>query len=345
MTPDPERLLRLDLHTHMLPPQLPEMRERSGYGGWIRLERAAPGRARMLQDDHLFREIEADCWDALPRLEAMDRTAVDVQVLSTVPVLFSYWAQPADGMFLARALNDHLAEVVAARSRRFVALGTVPLQAPDLAIEELERCVKQLGMPGVQIGSHVGLWNLDDPALFPFFQAAADLGAAVFVHPWDMLAPERTARYWMPWLVGMPTESTIAICSVVFGGLLERLPALRIAFAHGGGSFPGTFGRIEHGFAARPDLVAINSPRPPAESLGRFWVDSLVHDPRMLRLIVDMVGSSRVALGTDYPFPLGEDVPGTTIDAVTDLTGAERADLYARAALAFLGRPEGDFSR
>ena len=345
MTPDPERLLRLDLHTHMLPPQLPEMRVRSGYGGWIRLEHTAPGRARMLQDDHLFREIEADCWDALPRLEAMDRTAVDVQVLSTVPVLFSYWAQPADGMFLARALNDHLAEVVAARSRRFVALGTVPLQAPDLAIEELERCVKQLGMPGVQIGSHVGLWNLDDPALFPFFQAAADLGAAVFVHPWDMLAPERTARYWMPWLVGMPTESTIAICSVVFGGLLERLPALRIAFAHGGGSFPGTFGRIEHGFAARPDLVAINSPRPPAESLGRFWVDSLVHDPRMLRLIVDMVGSSRVALGTDYPFPLGEDVPGTTIDAVTDLTGAERADLYARAALAFLGRPEGDFSR
>jgi aminocarboxymuconate-semialdehyde decarboxylase len=345
VTLDLERLLRLDLHTHMLPPQLPEMRERSGYGGWIRLEHTAPGRARMLQDERLFREIEADCWDAAPRLEAMDRTRLDVQVLSTVPVLFAYWAQPADALFLARALNDHLAEVVSLHPRRFVALGTVPLQAPDLAIAELERCVRQLGMPGVQIGSHVGAWNLDEPALFPFFQAAADLGAAVFVHPWDMLAPERMARYWMPWLVGMPTESTIAICSVIFGGLLERLPALRIAFAHGGGSFPGTFGRIAHGFAARPDLVAVNSARPPAESLGRFWVDSLVHDPRMLRLIVDMVGSSRVALGTDYPFPLGEDVPGTTIDTVTDLSATERADLYARAALAFLGRSEGDFSR
>ena len=149
----------------------------------------------------------------------------------------------------------------------------------------------------------------------------------------------------MPWLVGMPTESTIAICSVLFGGLLDRLPALRIAFAHGGGSFPGTFGRIAHGFAARPDLVAVNDTRPPADYLGRFWVDSLVHDPKMLRLIVDMVGADRVALGTDYPFPLGEDVPGATIDAVLDLSAAERAALYARAALAFLDRPEGAFSR
>ena len=123
------------------------------------------------------------------------------------------------------------------------------------------------------------------------------------------------------------------------------MPTLRIAFAHGGGSFPGTFGRIAHGFAARPDLVAVSDPRPPAESLGRFWVDSLVHDPRMLRLIVDMVGSARVALGTDYPFPLGEERPGETIDRVTDLTADERTDLYARAALACLDRPEGAFRR
>jgi aminocarboxymuconate-semialdehyde decarboxylase len=200
-------------------------------------------------------------------------------------------------------------------------------------------------MPGVQIGSHVGAWNLDAPELFPFFTAAADLGAAVFVHPWDMLAPERTARYWMPWLVGMPTESAIAICSVLFGGVLERLPALRLCFAHGGGSFPGTFGRIAHGFAARPDLVAVANPRPPADYLGRFWVDALTHDPAMLRLVIDLVGSARVAMGTDYPFPLGEDVPGSTIDAVPDLTDEQRADLYARAALSFLDLPEGAFAR
>jgi aminocarboxymuconate-semialdehyde decarboxylase len=200
-------------------------------------------------------------------------------------------------------------------------------------------------MPGVQIGSHVGPWNLDAPELFPFFAAAADLGAAVFVHPWDMLAPERTARYWMPWLVGMPTESTIAICSVIFGGVLERLPSLRLAFAHAGGSFAGTFGRIAHGYAARPDLVAVANPRPPADYLGRFWVDALTHDPAMLRVVINLLGADRVALGTDYPFPLGEDVPGSTIDAVPGLTDDQRADLYARAALSFLDRPEGAFAR
>lgn len=327
----------------MLPAVLPDMRARSGYGGWIRLEPAGPGRAQMLQDDRLFREIEAESWDPAARLAAMDRLRVDLQVISTVPVLFSAWAQARDTLLLHRVLNDHLADVAAAHPHRFLALGAVPLQAPDLAIAELERCVRELGMPGVQIGSHVGPWELDDAALFPFFEAAADLGAAVFVHPWDMLAPERTARYWMPWLVGMPTETTIAICSVLMGGVLERLPALRIGFAHGGGSFPGTFGRIAHGFAARPDLVAVANPVPPENYLGRFWVDSLTHDPAMLRLIVDMLGSDRVALGTDYPFPLGEDRPGATIDALTDLTPSQRADLYARAALAFLGRAEGDF--
>ncbi|MFN8622109.1 MAG: amidohydrolase family protein [Chloroflexota bacterium] len=337
--------MRLDLHTHMLPPELPDMAARSGHGGWIRLEPSGIGRARMLQDDRFFREIEADCWDAAPRLEAMDRHGVDVQVLSTIPVLFSYWAPAAEALHLGRILNDHLAEVVAAHPQRFLALGTIPLQDPDLAIAELERCTTQLGMPGIQIGSHVGPWNLDAPELFPVLEAAADLHAAVFVHPWDMLAPERTARYWMPWLVGMPVETTIAICSVIFGGVLERLPSLRIGFAHAGGSFPGTFGRIAHGFAARPDLVAIDNDVPPDRYLGRFWVDSLTHDPAMLRHVIDLVGAERVALGTDYPFPLGEDVPGSTIDAVPDLTPDQRADLYARAALAFLDRPEGAFAR
>jgi aminocarboxymuconate-semialdehyde decarboxylase len=343
--PSGEPPLRVDLHTHMLPPELPDMHERTGYGAWIRLEHTTPGRARMLQDERLFREIGSDCWDAPVRLAAMDRLGVDVQVLSTVPVMFAYWARPRDTLLLARVLNDHLTDVVAAHPRRFVALGTVPLQAPDLAIEELERCVGDLGMPGVQIGSHVGPWNLDAPELFPFFQAAADLGAAVFVHPWDMLAPERMERYWMPWLVGMPTESTIAICSVIFGGLLERLPALRIGFAHGGGSFAGTFGRIARGFAVRPDLVAVANPVEPAAYLGRFWVDTLVHDPAVLRTIVDLVGADRVALGTDYPFPLGEQRPGETIEAVRGLSPDQRAALYARAALAFLNRSEGDFAR
>jgi aminocarboxymuconate-semialdehyde decarboxylase len=190
----------------------------------------------------------------------------------------------------------------------------------------------------------VGNWNLDHPALFPLFEAAQALGAAVFVHPWEMLAPERMSKYWLPWLVGMPTETALAICSVIFGGILERLPRLRIGFAHGGGSFPGTFGRIAHGFAARPDLVAVDNPNPPGNYLHRFYVDSLTHDPDALRLLLRLHGPERVALGSDYPFPLGERPPGRMIATMSDLDPTARARLLHGTALEFLNRGRGDFA-
>ena len=159
-------------------------------------------------------------------------------------------------------------------------------------------------MPGVQIGTNVNGRNLDDPLLFPIFQAAEALGACMFVHPWDMLGKERMGKYWMPWLVGMPAETALAICSVIFSGLLEKLPRLRIAFAHGGGAFPATIGRIAHGFIARPDLCAIENQVSPREYLSRIYYDSLVHDPAYLRFFVTEVGAQRMRLGTDYPFPI-----------------------------------------
>jgi len=261
----------VDVHTHLLPPELPRWKERFGYGGFIGLEHTGPCRAWMVKDDgQQFREVEENLWAPAARLADCDRTGVDVQVLSTVPVMFSYWARPEDGAEVARFLNDHLAGVVAGSPRRFVGLGTLPMQAPTLAVREIERCVTTLGLAGVQIGSHVNDWNLSDPALFEVFAAAAELGAAVFVHPWDMMGESRMRKYWLPWLVGMPAEVSLAICSVIFGGVLERLPRLRIAFAHGGGAFPGTLGRIEHGFECRPDLVAVDNPVPPRAYLGRF---------------------------------------------------------------------------
>ena len=210
------------------------------------------------------------------------------------------------------------------------------MQDADLAVGELERCVKDLGMPGIQIGSHVNGYNLDEPALFPVFEAAAALGAAVFVHPWEMLGRDRMGKYWLPWLVGMPAETALAICSVIFGGVLERLPELRIGFAHGGGGFPFTLGRIEHGFKVRPDLCATDATQGPRDMVRRFYVDSLVHDAAALRYLVEVMGVDRVALGSDYPFPLGEAEPGSLVETIEAFTDADRRQLLSGTARDFL---------
>ena len=336
-------MLTVDLHTHILPESWPDLASRYGYGGWAALEHHAPCRARLVVDGKVFREVTDNCWSPAVRIAECDRHGVALQVLSTVPIMFSYWARPADAHDLSRLLNDHIAGVVARHPSRFVGLGTVPLQDAELAVRELERCVGELGFPGIQIGTHVGEKNLDDPSIFPLFQAAEALGAAVFVHPWDMLGRERMRRYWLPWLVGMPTESCLAICAMIFGGVLERLPRLRVAFAHGGGSFPGTFGRIEHGFHARPDLVAIDNPLPPSAYLGRIYVDGLVHHPDALRQLLRLFGADRVALGSDYPFPLGEPVPGTLIRSLPELTFDQQVRLLGGTALEFLNRRREEF--
>jgi aminocarboxymuconate-semialdehyde decarboxylase len=217
------------------------------------------------------------------------------------------------------------------------------MQDADLSIRELERCQRSLGMAGIQIGTHVNGWNLDDPRIFPVLEAAAELGAAVFVHPWQMLGKERMGLYWLPWLVGMPAETALSICTMIFGGVFEKLPTLRVAFAHGGGAFPGIIGRLEHGFNVRPDIVATANEKNPRDYIGRFFVDSLVHDPLMLKYMIDLMGSGRIALGSDYPFPLGEHHPGRMIEEM-GLDEKTRADLLANAALEWLDRTREDFA-
>jgi aminocarboxymuconate-semialdehyde decarboxylase len=331
------KFFKIDLHTHILPERWPDLGRRYGYGGFVHLEHHGPGCARMMIDGRLFRDIQENCWSPELRLAQCREQGVHVQVLSTVPVMFSYWARAEHTLDLARLLNDHLAEVVARHPRHFVALGTLPMQAPDLAVLELDRCIRELGFPGVQIGSHVNDWNLDHPALFPIFQRAEELGACIFVHPWDMLGKERMKDYCLGWLVGMPAETALAICSLIFGGVFERLPRLRVCFAHGGGSFPGILGRIEHGFRARPDLCATQNHKNPRSYVARFYVDSLVHDADVFRLLLTQLGPDKIALGSDYPFPLGESPPGQLIESMRELKPAVKERLLAGTALEFLG--------
>ena len=329
--------LKIDIHTHILPDNWPNLREKYGYDGFIQLEHHGPGCARLMRGAELFREIEANCWDAEIRKRECDATGVQMQVLSTVPVLFNYWAKPGDALDFSVLLNDHIAGVISAHPNRFAGLGTVPMQAPALAIKELERCVKTLGLAGIQIGSNINDVNLNDPSLFPVFEAAAELDAAVFVHPWDVMGQAHTARYWLPWLVGMPAETSRAICSMIFGGIFERLPDLRVGFAHGGGSFPMTVGRIEHGFNVRPTLCAIDNDVNPREYLGHFYVDALVHEPDVLRYLVNLIGADRIAMGSDYPFPLGESIPGAMIASMEDLDETTKDQLLSGTAMDWLG--------
>jgi aminocarboxymuconate-semialdehyde decarboxylase len=324
-------MLKIDTHAHILPRDWPNLAAKYGNDAFPVMNHT-DGRHRIYKDGKFFREVWESSFDPQHRIDDYARFGVNVQVISTVPVLFSYWAPGYQALDLHRHLNDHMGEVCRDFPRHYAGIGTVPLQAPELAIRELERC----------IGSHCNEWNLDAPELFPFFEAAADLGAAIMVHPWDMMGAATMPKYWMPWLVGMPAEQSRAACCLAFGGVLERLPKLRVMLAHGGGSFPWTIGRIEHGFRMRPDLVATDNPRNPREYLKRLYFDSCVHDPQALRYLLDVTGVERVMLGTDYPFPLGEQEPGSGIESLK-LDEPNRARLFHGTALEWLGLPQQRF--
>ena len=327
-------MLKIDCHTHILPKKLPNWADKFGYGDFIYLQHHKKGFAKMMRGNQFFREIKENCWNAELRIREYAQFNTQVQVVCTIPVMFSYWAKPMHCLELSKFLNDHIAGLVEKYPKNYIGLATVPMQDSGLAIKEIERA-KRNGLVGIQIGSNINGENLNEARFLPIFQACEQLGMALLVHPWNMMGENEMKRYWLPWLVGMPAETSRAICSTIFGGIFEKLPKLRVNFAHAGGSFLTSLGRISHGFEARPDLVAIDNNIDPRNYVGKFWVDSATHDERLLRYVLEMQGSKRVALGSDYPFPLGDLQIGKFIEDM-DISDQVKEDIFCHSTLEWL---------
>ncbi len=325
----------IDIHSHFFPESWPDFAARFGTPDWAWLKHIGNGEAMVMLGDREFRRIRQNCWDPVLRLEELDRHGVDLQVISATPVLFSYHRPAEQALEVARIFNDAALELCSRADSRLKSLCQVPLQDIDAACSELARCMKA-GHLGVQIGNHVGPKNLDDPGIVTFLHHCADEGAAVLVHPWDMMAPERMPNYMMPWTVAMPAETQLAVSALILSGAFDRLPrSLRICFAHGGGSFAFLLGRLQNAWEHQP-LCRGASQLPPAHYVDRFSVDSAVFDQRSLKLLVEVMGEDRVMLGSDYPYPLGEAHIGELIRG-SDLPVAAKAKMLGGNASRWLG--------
>jgi aminocarboxymuconate-semialdehyde decarboxylase len=327
----------VDIHSHAVPKGWPQLEVECGGSGWPWLRIDSERSAMLMVGEREYRLIGCEAWDASERLADLTADGVDLQVISPTPVFFSY-DRPADqAVKVARIFNDLMLECAAGGGGRLVPFCQVPLQDPDAACAELDRCLAA-GHAGVEIGNHVGDRDLDDPGVVTFLQHCAAAGAPVFVHPWDMPDGPRLDRWMARWLAGMPAETHLSILAMILGGVFDRVPdTLRICFAHGGGSFPFWLGRADNAWHRRGELVRGASRRPPSDYVDRFFVDTVVFDPAALRLLVDTIGEDRVLLGSDYPYPLGERPVGTVIRQAGFLTDQQRTKLLSTNALRFLG--------
>lgn len=325
----------IDVHTHYVPKGWPDLRDVAGpEAPWLRVE--SEREAMMMTGDVEFRRIQSDAWDPEVRLRDMDADGVATQVVSPTPVFFNYARTGEQAARISAVFNDLALEIVDAAGERMIPFCQVPLQDPDLACEELDRCLAN-GHRGVEIGNHVGDRDLDDEGVVTFLQHCADRDVPVFVHPWDMAGSPRLDRWMAQWLVGMPAESHLSILAMILGGTFDRVDErLKIAFAHGGGSFAFWLGRMENAWHRRHDVIG-TSEYPPSHYLGRFYVDSVVFDERALRLLVDTIGRDRVLVGSDYPYPLGERPVGEVVRKSEFLDSTTRSLITHGNAERFLG--------
>ena len=335
-------MFKIDIHTHILPENLNDVTGKFTDSRFLKIDPIDDTSAMLKKDGKSFRKVDCNCWNHQARINDCDYTKVNMQVLATLPVLFSYWAQDDECLALSQFLNNHIEHICRQEPQRFIGLGTIPMQNTDMAISEMERCVNDLKFPGIEIGSNINGENLSSEKFQPIFEHAEKIGCSIFIHPWEMMGQTNMQKYWLPWLVGMPAETSRAICSIIFGGVLEKFPDLKFAFSHGGGTFPFTIGRIDHGYKVRPDLCAIDNDKLPSSYLKHFYVDSLVHDEKAMSFLLDKMGPEQIALGSDYPFPLGEHHPGKLLEEM-DLSNSIKQRIMAGTALEWLGLNESEY--
>ncbi|WP_174949725.1 amidohydrolase family protein [Burkholderia lata] len=337
--------LRIDMHSHFFPPISREEAARldAQRAPWLRID--ADGQNGMIMTgDRAFRPVYRALWDPAARVEEMDALGIDIQLMCATPVMFGYDSAPHEAHDWAMRMNDRALELCAHAPDRMLALAQVPLQDVELACREATRA-HRAGHRGVQIGNHLGPLDLDDEHLVTFLAHCANDGIPVLVHPWDMMTDGRMKKWMLPWLVAMPAETQLSMVSLILSGAFERIPrTLKLCFAHGGGSFAFLLGRVQNAWEQR-DIVREDCPNPPVSYLDRFHVDSAVFDRGALRLLVDTMGEDRVMLGSDYPFPLGEQRIGSLVEQHPDLSETAKAKILGGNALRFFDLPPAAASR
>ena len=312
----------IDVHAHCIPSTFTKWLENRGDDFGARL---VENRSRVsFADTYTTLPLRPDLTDRERRLAEMNRMGVDIQVLAGYIDLHGYHLPAAKGRVYAEAHNDCLAGEVASESERFRGLANVPLQDVDASIRELQRAMSDLGMVGVQIATRVGDRWLDQAGLDAFWEAAESLGALILLHPFNPLHEIDLTRWTMSNMIGRPAETTISLGGLVLDGVLERYPDLKLCVVHGGGFAPYQIGRLDRGHLALPESKRAILPRKPSEYLRQIFFDTVVHDPGVLRFLVDTVGPGQVLLGSDYPFPMGDPDPVTLVGSVADLKPADR---------------------
>jgi aminocarboxymuconate-semialdehyde decarboxylase len=274
-------------------------------------------------------------WDVERRLKDMDFAEVGAQVLSNTPQTFLYNIDASMNVALAALQNDQIAKTVKAKPDRFYGIATLPMQAPDKAAAELRRAMTTLGLKGAQIGSNVNGRNLDDPALEPLWKVAHELKALIMVHPTGVAGADRLKSYYLANLIGNPLDSTIAVASVVFGGVVERYPDIKFFFVHGGGFAPYQAGRFSHGWNVRQEPRA-KLVVPPDASLATLYYDTILHARPQLECLLGLVGSSRVVLGSDYPYDMGTLECARQVKALS-ISDTDKMKILNRIPLKLLG--------